>query len=192
MPLKIVVSGGLGAGKTTFVGTISEIPPLTTEEYMTARGEAVDNLDGIQALKETTTVALDFGRRTFRGALPLELFLFGTPGQDRFVPLWRDIAEGAVGAVVLVDTSRLGQSFTAVSFFEHLRMPFVVALNRFDGAHHHATDDVRDALALSADIPVVSFDARQPDQVASVLLTLAGHALTRHGLTNSPPAPATF
>ncbi|MGW4289586.1 GTP-binding protein [Streptomyces sp. NPDC004673] len=187
VPLKIVVGGGLGAGKTTFVGAVSEITPLSTEERMTTFGEPVDSLDGLRADKDETTVAFDFGRRTFRGGpLPLELFLFGTPGQNRFVSLWEDICRGAVGAVVIIDTARLAESFTAVSFFEATGLPFLIALNRFDGTHHYPASEVRDALGLAPDVPVISCDARDADQVASVLITLAEHALPRFP---SPTAP---
>ncbi|MFD3905708.1 ATP/GTP-binding protein [Streptomyces sp. CB04723] len=183
--LKVVIAGGFGVGKTTAVGSVSEITPLSTEEYLTEASADVDSLAGVEA-KQTTTVAFDFGRLSLPDApVPLELFLFGTPGQDRFGDLWYDLSRGAVGAVVLVDTRRLESSFTPVSFFEDIGLPFVVAVNRFDGAHRYHPDQVRAALALDAAVPVVTCDARVPSQVAGVLLTLVGHAAT-----NTPTARA--
>ncbi|MFJ2419203.1 GTP-binding protein [Streptomyces brevispora] len=197
--LKIVIAGGFGAGKTTAVGAVSEITPLSTEEYLTEASTDVDSLEGVEA-KQTTTVAFDFGRLSLPDApVPLELFLFGTPGQDRFVDLWYDLSRGAVGAVVLVDTRRLASSFTPVSFFEDIGLPFVVAVNHFDGAHRYHPDQVRAALDLPASVPVVtdvsprsavgaratSWDARNPSHVAGVLLTLVGHAVQ-----NTPAGPA--
>lgn len=176
--LKIVIAGGFGAGKTTAVGSVSEITPLSTEEYLTEASAGVDSLAGIES-KSTTTVAFDFGRLSLPDApVPLELFLFGTPGQDRFVDLWYDLSQGAVGAVVLVDTRRLGSSFTPVSFFEDIGLPFIVAINQFDGAHRYHPEQVRTALELSNSVPVVTCDARDPNHVAGVLLTLVDHAVT--------------
>ncbi len=174
--LKVVIAGGFGAGKTTAVGAVSEITPLSTEEYLTEASVDVDSLEGVEA-KQTTTVAFDFGRLSLPEPVPLELFLFGTPGQDRFGGLWYDLSRGAVGAVVLVDTRRLASSFTAVSFFEDIRLPFVVAVNHFDGAHRYHPEQVRAALELHASVPVVTCDARSPRHVAGVLMTLVGHAL---------------
>ncbi|MGW4251763.1 GTP-binding protein [Streptomyces californicus] len=174
--LKVVIAGGFGVGKTTAVGAVSEITPLSTEEYLTEASADVDSLEGVEA-KQTTTVAFDFGRLSLPEPEPLELFLFGTPGQDRFGGLWYDLSRGAVGAVVLVDTRRLDSSFTAVSFFEDIRLPFVVAVNHFDGAHRYHPEQVRAALELHASVPVVTCDARSPRHVAGVLLTLVGHAL---------------
>ncbi|MGW4550196.1 GTP-binding protein [Streptomyces violaceorubidus] len=175
--LKIVIAGGFGAGKTTAVGAVSEITPLSTEEYLTEASADVDSLAGL-ASKRTTTVAFDFGRLSLTDArIPLELFLFGTPGQDRFVDLWYDLSRGAVGAVVLVDTRRLESSFTPVSFFEDIGLPFVVAVNQFDGAHRYHPGQVRTALELPAAVPVVTCDARDPNHVAGVLLTLVDHAV---------------
>ncbi|MFK0120142.1 GTP-binding protein [Streptomyces sp. NPDC090994] len=176
--LKIVIAGGFGVGKTTAVAAVSEITPLSTEEYLTEAGTQVDSLAGVEA-KQTTTVAFDFGRLTLTDPVPMELLLFGTPGQDRFVDLWYDLARGAVGAVVVVDTRRLDSSFTAVSFFEDLGLPFVVAVNEFDGAHRYHPDQVRTALQLTDRVPVVTCDARHPNHVAGVLLTLISQALTR-------------
>ncbi|MGP3756989.1 GTP-binding protein [Streptomyces sp. IBSNAI001] len=186
--LKVVIAGGFGAGKTTAVGAVSEITPLSTEEYLTEASTDVDSLEGVEA-KQTTTVAFDFGRLSLSD---LELFLFGTPGQDRFVDLWYDLARGAVGGVVLVDTRRLESSFTPVSFFEDIGLPFVVAVNHFDGTiHRYHPDQIRTALDLPASVPVItdvsppwavgakatSWDARNPSHVAGVLLTLVGHAM---------------
>ncbi|MGZ2358531.1 ATP/GTP-binding protein [Streptomyces sp. 372A] len=182
--LKIVIAGGLGAGKTTAVGAVSEITPLSTEEYLTSASADVDNLEGVEA-KRMTTVAFDFGRLSLPDAsVPLELFLFGTPGQDRFVDLWYDLSRGAVGAVVLVDTRRLESSFPPVSFFEDIGLPFVIAVNHFDGAYRYHPEQVRDALGLQPFVPVVSCDARDPSLVAGVLLTLVSHAMN-----NAPDDP---
>ncbi|MEU8804801.1 ATP/GTP-binding protein [Spirillospora sp. NPDC048819] len=175
--LKILIAGGFGAGKTTMVGAISEIQPLTTEERLTDRSIGVDDTAGIEH-KSTTTVSLDFGRRTFTRPLPMTLFLFGTPGQDRFAFMWDELAFGAVGGVVLADTRRLADAFTALDFFEQRRVPFVVAVNEFDGAaHHYAADEIREALDLPADVPVAACDARDSRSVITVLITLVRHAL---------------
>ncbi len=182
--LKIVIAGGFGAGKTTAVGAVSEITPLSTEEYLTEASADVDSLAGL-ASKRTTTVAFDFGRLSLPDApVPLELFLFGTPGQDRFVDLWYDLSRGAVGAVVLVDTRRLESSFTPVSFFEDIGLPFVVAVNQFDGAHRYHPEQVRAALELPAAVPVVTCDARDTNHVAGVLLALVDHAVNCAATTN--------
>ncbi|MFG2593910.1 ATP/GTP-binding protein [Streptomyces sp. NPDC048438] len=204
--LKIVIAGGFGAGKTTAVGAVSEITPLSTEEYLTEAGTDVDSLEGVEA-KQTTTVAFDFGRLSLPTAdRPLELFLFGTPGQGRFVELWYDLSRGAVGAVVLVDTRRLENSFTPVSFFEDIGLPFVVAVNHFDGGgHRYHPEQIRAALDLPGSVPVVTdvstawaagaapWDARDPSHVASVLLTLVGHAV-EHPLAEPfrPASTTTF
>ncbi|MFD4123840.1 ATP/GTP-binding protein [Streptomyces globisporus] len=189
--LKVVIAGGFGVGKTTAVGAVSEITPLSTEEYLTEASADVDSLAGVEA-KETTTVAFDFGRLSLPDApVPLELFLFGTPGQDRFGDLWYDLSRGAVGAVVLVDTRRLESSFTPVSFFEDIGLPFVVAANHFDGAHRYHPEQVRAALALAPSVPVVSCDARIPDHVAGVLLTLVSHAMTNAPADTAQSASAT-
>jgi signal recognition particle receptor subunit beta len=175
--VKIVVAGGFGVGKTTLVASVSEIPPLTTEEYLTSAGTTVDVLTGV-AGKTTTTVSMDYGRITFDHPMPLILHLFGTPGQQRFMFAWQDLTHGAIGAVILVDTRRLAESFTAVSYFEQRRVPFLVAVNQFDGAHHYTPDEVRAALALPANVPVLPCDARDTASAATVLITLVRHALT--------------
>ncbi|MEU3413239.1 ATP/GTP-binding protein [Streptomyces sp. NPDC006658] len=174
--LKIVIAGGFGVGKTTAVGAVSEITPLRTEEYLTESSVPVDNLDGVEA-KTTTTVAFDFGRLTLPDPEPMELYLFGAPGQDRFLGLWHDLARGAIGAVVLVDTRRLETSFTAVSFFEDNRVPFIVANNVFDGAPRFRAEQIRAALDLDPHVPVLTCDARNPSHVAAALITLVQHAL---------------
>lgn len=167
--LKILVAGGFGAGKTTLVGSVSEIAPLSTEEVMTEASYGVDDLSGVEA-KSTTTVALDFGRITITESLVL--YLFGTPGQERFWFMWEELSEGALGAIVLADTRRLETCFASVDFFERRGVPFVVAVNCFEGAHLYQPDEVRDALSLDASIPVVLTDARQRESSKEVLLTL--------------------
>ncbi|WP_150237881.1 GTP-binding protein [Nocardiopsis quinghaiensis] len=167
--LKILVAGGFGAGKTTLVGSVSEIAPLSTEEVMTEASYGVDDLSGVEA-KTTTTVALDFGRITINPTLVL--YLFGTPGQERFWFMWEELSEGALGAVVIADTRRLETCFAAVDFFERRGVPFVVAVNCFEGAHTYAVDEVRDALSLDPAIPVALCDARDRESSKNVLVTL--------------------
>ncbi|MGX1849663.1 GTP-binding protein [Streptomyces sp. NPDC055299] len=171
--LKILVAGGFGVGKTTLVGAVSEIKPLRTEERLTEAGRPVDDLDGVEA-KTTTTVAMDFGRITVNEGLVL--YLFGTPGQDRFWFLWDELARGALGAVVLADTRRLADSFSAIDYFERRGLPFTVAVNCFDGADRYPPQAVRDALDLAPDIPVVLCDARRKDDVRDVLISVVEHA----------------
>ncbi|MGC5019297.1 GTP-binding protein [Micromonospora sp. DT47] len=174
---KIVIAGGFGVGKTTCVQSISEIPPINTEAWMTAASETVDRLDpGID--KTTTTVAMDFGRLTI--GTDLVLYLFGTPGQPRFWPMWDDLCRGAVGALVLADTRRLEESFPAVNYFEQdTDLPFVVCVNLFDGVLTHHLHDVREALEVSPEVPVIGCDVRDPSSVARALLAVVEHTMTR-------------
>ena len=176
IPVKIVVAGGFGVGKTTFVGAISDIEPLTTEAAMTSFGEGVDDR-GAVSTKTTTTVAMDFGRVAVDQSIVL--YLFGTPGQDRFGFMWNDLIEGALGAVVLVDSRRIEDSFPALDYFEHRDLPFVVAVNRFDGHLFHSMDQVRDALSIAQDVPVVSTDARGRQDVKDTVLSLLDVVLHR-------------
>lgn len=174
IPVKIVVAGGFGVGKTTTVGAISEISPLTTEAVMTSAGVGVDD-PGQLTGKTTTTVAMDFGCVTIDRSL--KLYLFGTPGQSRFGFMWDDLSHGALGALVVVDSSRLDDCYPAVDYFERARLPFVVAVNAFDGKLAHDLDEVRWALAIDERIPVVAFDARNRISVRDALLVLLDRAL---------------
>jgi signal recognition particle receptor subunit beta len=174
--LKVLVAGGFGVGKTTLVGALSEIPPVFTEREMTSASVGVDDAEAVPA-KNTTTVALDFGRITVEEALVL--YLFGTPGQSRFWFMWDELARGSVGAVVLVDLRRIDDCFPAVDYFENRRLPFVVAVNRFPGADEHDASSVRDALVLAEDVPVLWMDARDPAASRGALIALVEHALAR-------------
>jgi uncharacterized protein len=176
LPVKIVIAGGFGVGKTTMVGAISDIAPLTTEGAMTTLSQNVDNRDLVGA-KTSTTVAMDFGRAAIDNQIVL--YLFGTPGQDRFGFMWDDLIIGALGAVVLVDSRRIGDSFPAIDYFEHRHVPFVVAVNQFDGELHHDLDEICEALDIDDSVPVVSTDARSRDAVKETLVTLTSLVLSR-------------
>lgn len=173
---KIVVGGGFGAGKTTFVGTVSEIAPLTTEAVLTDASTSVDDLAATPD-KSTTTVAMDFGRLSLDAELIL--YLFGTPGQHRFWFMWDDLVRGAIGAVVLVDTRRLADCFAAVDFFEDRGLPYVVGVNCFDGVLSHSVEDVREALAIGSAVPIVPCDARERESTKNALIALVEHAMRK-------------
>jgi signal recognition particle receptor subunit beta len=183
IPVKIVIAGGFGVGKTTAVSVISEIPPLSTEAAMTSVAAEIDRTGQVPA-KTTTTVALDFGCITIDQ--DLKLYLFGTPGQDRFGFMWHDLAHGALGALVIVDARRIDDCYPAVDYFEKVGLPFVVAVNLFDGRLSHDLADLRWALAIDSAIPLITFDARSRISVRDALLAVLRHTLER---TNLPTRP---
>jgi signal recognition particle receptor subunit beta len=182
---KIVIAGGFGVGKTTLVGSVSEITPLTTEAIMTSASVGVDETAGVPG-KTTTTVAMDFGRITIDQ--DLILYLFGTPGQTRFWFMWDELVKGAIGAIVLVDTRRLADCFAAVDFFEHRGLPYLVAVNCFDGVQLHQLEDVREALAVGPQVPVIPCDARSRESTKQVLITLVEYVLNMRRTRQATPS----
>lgn len=180
--IKILVAGGFGAGKTTMVGAVSETKPLRTEEILTDRGVRVDDVSGIET-KTTTTVAMDFGRITIKDQFML--YLFGTPGQERFWFMWDEVAIGSLGAVVLADTRRLADCFPAVDYFERRKIPFIVAVNCFEGARQYELDEVQAALNLGSGVPVLLCDARVRESGKKVLIALVRHAMEKRAVRTS-------
>ncbi|GLW62423.1 ATP-binding protein [Actinomadura rubrobrunea] len=185
LTVKILVAGGFGVGKTTLVSAVSEIRPLRTEEALTEKSIGIDDTSAVQD-KTTTTVAMDFGRITLPNGLVL--FVFGTPGQDRFWFMWDELAKGALGAVVLVDTRRLADCFASVDYFERRGVPFIIGVNRFDGATRHSPEQVRDALDLPSYVPVIECDVRDRESAKQVLITLVEHIMRSMSARRDPGA----
>jgi len=185
--IKILIAGGFGVGKTTMVTTVSETQPLRTEEILSEQGVGIDDLSGVEG-KSTTTVAMDFGRITLGD--DLVLYLFGTPGQDRFWFVWDELTLGALGAVVLADTRRLADCFPSIDYFEQHGTPFIVAVNCFDGARVYGLDEVRLALNLEPDVPVLLCDARERQSSKEALITLLEHAMKLRARAHQSPTDA--
>ena len=181
--VKLLIAGGFGAGKTTLVASVSEIEPLRTEELLTEHSVGIDDLSGVER-KSTTTVAMDFGRITINPELIL--YLFGTPGQDRFWFMWNELAQGAIGAIVLADTRRLDSCFPSLDFFEHRRIPFVIGVNCFDGAQLYDVEEVREALDIDEAVPVLLCDVRHRQSSKELLIALTEHVIALNELAPGP------